>query len=140
MIYTSSIIIPKDIKSSSTEADKLKKDEQFNAMFDEFCSHKKFQVKPVTELSPSNRSTNEALTKRKMCSAQGFYSAHLENHQAEYKIELSLMQPWSLWGSGKQERIFCAETNDMFDFFKTGLAHEKATYNLYASCPKLKAQ
>jgi len=140
VIYTSSIIMPKDMESISTEADKLKKDEYFNTMFDEFCAHKKFQIKPVTGLSPNNSSTNDVQTKRKMCSAQWFYAAHLENHQTEYKIELSLMQPWSLWGSGKQERFFCAETNDMFDYFKTSLTDAKATYKPYAKCPQVKVQ
>ena len=136
VIYTSSIIIPKDVEQLSRDSDASKKDEHINAVFEDYCAHKKFQAKPMQ----STKLTNESQTKRKMCSAQWFYSAHFEDHQTEYKIELSLMQPWSLWNSGKQERFFCSETNDMFDFFKTCLTQEKATYKPYASCPQVKAQ
>jgi hypothetical protein len=135
-IYTSSIIIPKDIEPFSKDAAASKQDERINMLFDDYCANKIFQVKPLQGAKVSN----ESQTKGKMCSAQWFYSVHFEDHQTEYKIELSLIQPWSLRNSEKQERFFCRETDEMFDFFKAGLTHEKATYKPYASCSQIKGQ
>ena len=140
-IYTSSIIIVKDIESISTDSEKKKKDEYFNMMFEEFCSHKKFEIKALLmESAQSEKALRDKQMERKSCRAQWFYNASLWNKPAEYKIELSLMQPWSLWHSGKQERFFCSETKDMFDFFKTGLTGAQVTYKPYAKCPQVKVQ
>jgi len=140
VIYTSSIIIPKEIEPIRTDAEKLKKDGHFDTMFDEFCLHKKFQIKQVMEPLPYERSNDNAEPRPMMCSTRWFYYASLWNRQAEYKIELFLMQPWSLWDSGKQKRFFCSATKDMFDFFKTSLVDEKATYKPDSRCPQFKSQ
>lgn len=137
MVYTSSILIPKDIEPLSKDTDALLKDEYINKVFDDYCVYKRYKMKPAQGAESADD------TKRKMCyAAHPSLSAQFEDHKTEYKIELSLILPRTsnFVTFGLSERLFCNETADMFDFFKDSLTHERATYTPYASCSQAKVQ
>lgn len=133
-IYTSSIIMPKVIVPISTNTKGSQKQDHLTSIFDQYCEHKKFEIETHVEPRQGINSTSAARTDLRKCRSKWFYFAGLSSQQTDYKIELFLMQPWSLWGSGKQERFFCRETNDMFDFFKAKMTDNGLTFEPYARC------
>jgi len=132
--YISKIIIKKDYMDSA-DAQGLKNEEPIKKAFDGFCSMKRFPYQKDKYFNLDKGT--EIITQ---CGKAWFYNVRLWKKQDSYEIELELMQPWSLWHSGKQERFFCSETSDMFDYFRAGLMYKKATYKPYASCLHNKAK
>lgn len=81
VVYTSSILIPKDIEPLSKDTDASLKDEYINKVFDDYCVYKRYKMKPAQGAEAADD------TKRKMCyAAHPALSAQFEDHKTEYKI------------------------------------------------------